>query len=122
VLAFELVVEDHPADVTAFVAEPLGFVEVGPIQLDVVCQLAWPPHVRVERLLVAVLALASMRLKEMLTAGRERHGALATVQRNKPYEAFVTQVPNTLARVGPLVARVAEIVLGHDPQGADGRE
>jgi hypothetical protein len=54
---------------------------------------------------------------------RQGDGALAAVHRDEPHQTLVPEVPEIpVSRVGGLVARVAEIALGHHAKGPDSRE
>ncbi len=119
----ELVVEDHTVDGRALFPKTRPLVEVRPMQLSVVGQLARPAHVRVERLFPLVVAFPPMRVEEVLSAVGQRHGSVATIDGHQPDEAFVTQVAEIrVPRVETLVAHIAEVALGHDAKCAYGRE
>jgi len=121
VLALELVLEDDAADVGALFPNAFLFPQIRAIELDVVRQLTWPVHAGVEGLPVSVVAAAAMGFQEVMTAFRERQGALAAVQFDELGEPFVAQMPQVwLPPVDRLVTGIAEVAFGHDPKRTDG--
>jgi hypothetical protein len=105
------------------IAEPFLFAQVCGIELDVVRQLTRPAHAGVEGLRPRVVAVAAVGLQEVVAAVRERHGALAAVQRHRSHQPFVSQVTEVrFADITRLVARIAQIAFGHHPKCSDGSE
>jgi hypothetical protein len=123
VLALELVVEDHAADVGALVAEPLLFSHVRAIELRIMREFARPVHACIEGLPPLTVAVAAMRLQQVVAPFRQGDGALAAVDRDEPRETFVPEMAEiAVSRVRGLIPRVAEIALGHHAKSPYGRE
>jgi hypothetical protein len=121
VLALEFVVQNDAADVGALFAEPLLFSQVRAIELGIMRQLARPIHAPVKGLFPCIVPVAAVRLQQVMTAFGQRHGSLAAVDRDEPHQTLVPEVAEIAAsRVGGLVARVAEIALGHHAKDPDG--
>ena len=70
VLALEFVVEDDAPQAVATLGDPVGGLQVGSIDLDVVLQLARLPDARVERL-SAVLARPAPGLEQLTSVLRQ---------------------------------------------------
>jgi hypothetical protein len=68
ILAFELIVEDHPVDACLAGFEPLRLTQVSLIHLGVVFDLAGLHQAGVERLLVLRIAVDAMRLEQVSAA------------------------------------------------------
>jgi hypothetical protein len=123
VLALKFLLEDHAMDLRTGVTETLFLVNVGAIHLDVMRQLTRPAHAGLKRLLAIRMAIATLGLQDMVAAFGERYGAFSAVQRYKPRESLVSEVPYvSVMRIAGLIAPIVEIAFGHHPKCADGRE
>jgi hypothetical protein len=100
--------------------QSLSFLEVYPVQLGVVFQLAWALHAVGERLTVWRILVAAVGFEQVTPFLRQRdHGGVA-VDPVGLHEAGLAQVPQiAVTRIEGLVEGVAQIVGSDDTEGTD---
>ncbi len=101
--------------------QPLGFLEVGPVDLGVVLQLARALDAVRERLTVWRILVAAVRFEQVTSFLRQRDDGGVAVDPDGLDEAGLAEVPQiAVTRVEGLVEGVAQVVRRDDAEGADG--
>src|SRR5262245_442034 len=116
ILALQVLFQDDAADVCSFLSQAILDAQISGVQRGVVRQLARPEDVRVERLLPLVVAIAAMRVEQMLPSVSQRHSSLASVEGDAADQSLVAQVPQAF------ITRIPDVALRHDPECACGAE
>jgi hypothetical protein len=92
ILTLEIDLQHDALDLGAFLAEPVLGLHVRPEQLRVVLELAGATDPDVERLMIIVIPVTTMRLEHIPAAIGEHCRPLAAVDRHESDQVFVAQV------------------------------
>jgi hypothetical protein len=121
ILGLEFVLQDDAVDVRALVAQPLAFFEIGAIDLGVVLQLPGLLDAVVKSLAVRRVGVTPAGFQQVATIFGQRDGGRVATEPNGLNESRVAEVPQlAVARVEGPIELVAEVVRGHNAEGADG--
>ena len=118
VLALEVDLKDHTADLSTLFAETLFLAEVRAVEGRVMRQLTRPADAGMECLVTGIADIAPVGIEQTASARRQRDGALASVERDGPNQSFVSQVVQGVVADVTHIPWIAEVPLGHDPERA----
>jgi hypothetical protein len=123
VVALELVVEQHAIDTRAALVKAFRFTLVGAIDLDVVLQFRFAFQTRVERLLMAMVAV-TVAVQEIPSFLREYDRVFAIARHahrlNQPLFAEMPQVAGS--RIGGFITMVRQVTTRDNSKRTNGRE
>jgi hypothetical protein len=90
VFAFDVLLEDHAANLRALFTETLLRVEVGAIERGIVRQLTEPADAGMEPLVPGTADVAAVGIEQPASTRSQGDGALASVERHGPNQPFVS--------------------------------
>ena len=96
VFAFEVLFEDHAADLRTLSAETLFSAEVDAVERRIVRQLTGPADACMERLLTGIAAGAPVRVEQVPSTCRQRESPLASIERHGSNQPLVSQMTQSV--------------------------
>ena len=120
IVGLQLVLEDDAVDVRALFVKALGLLEICPIELRIVLQLARPLNAVMEVLPFAGIVGRPSRFEKVAAFLRQRDHRRVAIDADGLHQAGLAQMPQlAVTRVERLVEGVAQVVGAGDAEGAD---